>query len=113
MRKKAGDRSMHPAAAGMAALDIAIENAGGPGALASLLGISPPSLRQWRTVRYAVPLEYIPAIVAIANDIRVTPFSLRPDFAAQWSVLAQQLVYGEVVRYVTRETTDDTDEVAA
>jgi DNA-binding transcriptional regulator YdaS (Cro superfamily) len=117
MRKRIGDKANRPAAAGIPALDIAIANVGGQGLFAMRLGVPNPTVSHWRTRTFSVPLEHVPAIVAIANDPRVTPYTLRPDFETQWTILAPQLVYGEVIRQccesIERKHATDADEVAA
>jgi DNA-binding transcriptional regulator YdaS (Cro superfamily) len=98
MRKKI-DKPRRASAAGIPALDIAIANAGGQGVFAAAIGVPNPTISHWRNKLFIVPFEHVPAIVAMANDLRVTPYSLRPDFAAQWFLLAQQLAdcHGEVI----------------
>jgi len=116
MRKTIPNKPARASAAGIAALDIAIANAGGQGLLAVRLGVPNPTVSQWRTRSFSVPLEWIPGIVALANDARVTPYTLRPDFATQWVLLAQQLAacHTEVVRAaIEKARATDTDEVAA
>jgi DNA-binding transcriptional regulator YdaS (Cro superfamily) len=116
MRKKIPNKPARASAAGIAALDIAIANAGGQGLFAVRLGVPNPTISQWRTRSFIVPLEWVPGTVAIANDPRVTPYTLRPDFAAQWVMLAQQLTncHVEVMRAtIEKASATDVDEVTA
>jgi DNA-binding transcriptional regulator YdaS (Cro superfamily) len=100
MRKRIVDKPNRAAAAGIAALDLAIKIAGGQGIFGLHLGVPSTTISQWRTRFYIIPLEFVPSIVSIANDSRVTPYTLRPDYAAQWVMLAEQLAacHAEVVR---------------
>jgi DNA-binding transcriptional regulator YdaS (Cro superfamily) len=114
MRKKPN----RAAAAGIAALDIAIKNAGGQGIFALHLGLTSATVSHWRVRFYVIPLEWVPAIVAIANDPRVTPYTLRPDYAPQWVMLAEQLAacHTEVVRAAIEKnaaTVDNEEQVEA
>lgn len=72
---------MDEACDGMAALEVAIERAGGVGALALSIGASLNAPSMWRK-RGRVPADYCPAI---ERETGVTCERLRPDVA--WSVL--------------------------
>jgi DNA-binding transcriptional regulator YdaS (Cro superfamily) len=118
MRKRIVDKPNRAAAAGIAALDIAITIAGGQGIFGLSLGVPSTTISQWRTRFFVVPLEWIPMIVKIANDPRVTPYSLRPDYATQWVLLAEQLAacHTEVVRAAIEKnaaTIDSEEQVEA
>jgi DNA-binding transcriptional regulator YdaS (Cro superfamily) len=117
-KRNIGDKPTRPAAAGIAALDIAIQIAGGQGVFARRLGLASTTISQWRTRLFIVPLDHVPAIVAIANDPRVTPYTLRPDCSAQWIQLAVQLAacHTEVVRATIEKnaaTVDNEEQVEA
>jgi hypothetical protein len=78
------------ASRGIAALDIAIGLASSMTALAAEIGVHVSTMCCWRTANF-IPLDHVPFLVAAANDPRVSPLSLRPDFREGWALLARQL----------------------
>lgn len=76
---------------GMPALIRAIELTGSQELLAQALGIANSKLRHWLHTAHAVPLEYVPFIVAAVSHPDVTPVTLRPDHLQGWALLARQL----------------------
>jgi DNA-binding transcriptional regulator YdaS (Cro superfamily) len=79
------------AARGLVALDRAISIAGTQEQLAMLIGVTPGAISHWRRKGMPIPLEHVPRIVALAQDVRVSPYTLRPDYAEGWALLARQL----------------------
>jgi DNA-binding transcriptional regulator YdaS (Cro superfamily) len=75
---------------GRPALERAIARAGSNMELARIIGVSNSSITNWLTNSF-VPLDHVPAIVDSAKDWRVTPYTLRPDFAHGWAMLERQL----------------------
>ncbi|WP_187611278.1 YdaS family helix-turn-helix protein [Paraburkholderia sp. 31.1] len=76
---------------GMHALIRAVEICGSHLLLSQAIGVRKQNIANWLHVSRMVPLEYVPSIVAVANDPEVTPWTLRPDFAQGWALLARQL----------------------
>lgn len=68
----------------MNAIQKAIELAGGISALASQLGISPPTVHQWASGKRPIPALRCPQIEQITKRV-VTCEDLRPD--VRWDVL--------------------------
>lgn len=77
---------------GLAALDLAIVFAGGASKLAGLIGTSGSSISHWQFRDERVPLDYVPAICAAINHPKITPYTLRPDLAAEWRRITPLLV---------------------
>jgi DNA-binding transcriptional regulator YdaS (Cro superfamily) len=61
----------------MDALDIAIDEVGGVGELAKVIGVSQPAVSNWK-MRGRVPAEHCVRIEQAAHG-RVTRYDLRPD----------------------------------
>jgi DNA-binding transcriptional regulator YdaS (Cro superfamily) len=76
---------------GMHALIRAIEICGSHQVLAQAIGARKQNIANWLHVSHNVPLEFVPYIVAVANDPEVTPITLRPDYAQGWALLGRQL----------------------
>jgi DNA-binding transcriptional regulator YdaS (Cro superfamily) len=76
---------------GMTALLFAIEHCGGIPSLALRIPTTPGRVNAWLNSSRRVPLEYVPAVVDATDHPSVTPYTLRPDFAAGWRRLARQL----------------------
>jgi Putative antitoxin of bacterial toxin-antitoxin system, YdaS/YdaT len=88
------------AARGLVALDHAISLAGNLSRFAVAIGVPQQTVYHWRRTLFIVPLEYVPRIVAFARDVRVSPYTLRPDYAEGWALLAQQLAACSVMHSV-------------
>ena len=76
---------------GMPALIRTIEICGSQELLALSIGTSSGLISSWLHQTRRVPLQYIPFLVAAANDPDVTPMTLRPDYAKGWELLSRQL----------------------
>lgn len=77
---------------GIAALDLAVEFAGGASKLARLIGANASSVAHWQARDFRVPVDYVPVICAAINHPKVTPYTLRPDLAKEWKHLTPLLV---------------------
>ncbi|WP_233854273.1 YdaS family helix-turn-helix protein [Paraburkholderia sp. HD33-4] len=76
---------------GLEALDLACDLAGTQFVLAEAIGVSSATISSWRNRYERVPLTHVPHIVEFANDPRVTPMTLRPDYQRGWLLLSKQL----------------------
>lgn len=99
----------HP---GMSALIRAMEICGSLQLLAVAIGVGPGKVRLWLTSSYEVPLEYVPLVVAAANDPEVTPQTLRPDYAKGWTLLADQLAARPASRRRSRSAQESAEALA-
>lgn len=76
---------------GMVAFELAIMIAGNQTRLAERIGTNPQKVSNWKLRDQAVPVEWVPAVVAASAHPMITPYSLRPDMTKFWDVLAPQL----------------------
>lgn len=67
-------------------IERAISIAGGISAMARSLGVSAPTVHQWKSGGRQVPAERCPEIERITNGA-VTCEELRPDLVPQWAYL--------------------------
>jgi DNA-binding transcriptional regulator YdaS (Cro superfamily) len=84
-------RARRIAALGIRALNIAIARLGKQTVFAKRLGVSDQVVSHWRHRDLLVPLEHVAFVVQLAQDPAVTPYTLRPDYAEGWALLAHQL----------------------
>ena len=72
-------------------IEIACDLAGGQSALASLLGVSAPTVNQWvKKVRPVPPLQAFSIETTFKHDVRVSRKAFFPDsWATRWPELAQ------------------------
>jgi DNA-binding transcriptional regulator YdaS (Cro superfamily) len=75
----------------MQALIRAVELSGSQELLGQAIGVRPEKISTWLHRGRAVPLEYVPFIVAAVLHPDVSPVTLRPDFHQGWALLARQL----------------------
>jgi DNA-binding transcriptional regulator YdaS (Cro superfamily) len=69
-------------------IEIAIELVGGISVMAKALGVSAPTVHQWKSNKHSrpIPAERCPDIERITNGA-VTCEELRPDLAEKWTYL--------------------------
>jgi DNA-binding transcriptional regulator YdaS (Cro superfamily) len=69
-------------------IEIAIQMAGGISAMANALGVSAPTVHQWKSNKHSrpIPAARCPDIERITNGA-VTCEELRPDLADKWTYL--------------------------
>ena len=70
-------------------IEKAADEVGGLTKLARMLGVSPPTVHEWKTKRRPVPASQCKSIVGLANG-KVTLQELRPtDWQKYWPELAE------------------------
>jgi DNA-binding transcriptional regulator YdaS (Cro superfamily) len=77
--------------ASLQAIRIASEILGGRIGVAKVLGLTHHALMSWRNRQIPVPIEYVAVLVEACKDPRITPWTIRPDYADRWELLAKQL----------------------
>ncbi|HEY2024595.1 transcriptional regulator [Paraburkholderia sp.] len=76
---------------GLLALDLAIILAGSQSNLAQTLGITVRMISQWKKRERYVPVQYVTRVCAVCSHPKITPYTLRPDLAADWQRLGPML----------------------
>jgi DNA-binding transcriptional regulator YdaS (Cro superfamily) len=76
---------------GLLAFELAILLAGGQGKLAELIGSTDQKVSHWKLRDLAVPVAWAPRIAAALRHPLITVYTLRPDQAEFWDLLAAQL----------------------
>lgn len=72
-------------------IETAVQAVGGLTTLARMLGVSPPTVHEWKTQKRPVPASRCAAIVRVTNGL-VTLQQLRPDdWRDYWPELAPAL----------------------
>lgn len=76
---------------GLLAFELAVRIAGDQTRFSKLIGATDQKVSHWKLRDNAIPLEWVPRIVAAIRHPLITPYSLRPDLASFWDLLAPQL----------------------
>ncbi|MFL9933596.1 YdaS family helix-turn-helix protein [Paraburkholderia sp. RL18-103-BIB-C] len=98
---------------GIVAFELAVLIAGNQTRLAKMIGVSEQRISHWKVRDVAIPIEWVPHIVAVIGHPMVTPYTLRPDLSEVWDMLTPQLVACSKGRTrTTMLTEEDYDTVA-
>ena len=99
---------------GIVAFELAILIAGGQNRLAELIGATDQKVSHWKLRDLAIPVDWVPPIVAALRHPMITPYTLRPDLGSFWDALTPQLAECAKGRArATLLTQDDFDTIAA
>jgi DNA-binding transcriptional regulator YdaS (Cro superfamily) len=77
---------------GIVAFELAVLVVGSQSRLARMIGASDQRISHWKVRDVAIPVEWVPQIVAAVGHPMVTPYTLRPDLSEMWDMLTPQLV---------------------
>jgi hypothetical protein len=76
---------------GIVAFELAIMLAGNQTRFAQRIGATDQKVSHWKLRDQAIPIDWVPPIVAAFDHPLITPYTLRPDLAPFWDLLTPQL----------------------
>lgn len=99
---------------GIVAFELAVLVAGGQNRLAEMIGATDQKISHWKLRDLAIPIDWVPHIVAALRHPMITPYTLRPDLGPYWDLLSPQLAAcAKGKARTTMLTQDDFDTIAA